>query len=219
MRNVKAIIWIKICLLVAGMILAWMLLIFPSPKVSHEETTVIIMDMHTGMMIKDIAAAKGDLITRLDAAKQIIDKLVQTYPQHLLGLITYGEDITYLIPPTTDSWNLLQYVDSLLISVNSEQWTVNSGGKEDLKKKESRSTWLLDALAGKNLLVIGNVPLPPSLAIHAKNIWLGTTIHSIRTIDAIVQMINDSDSQTLNISTIQFQRLVVLLCIIIALAL
>jgi hypothetical protein len=79
------------------------MLLLPSSRAPREETTVIVLDMHTGMMTQDIAAAKGDLITRLDAAKQIIDRLVQNAPQRLFGLVTYGQDITYLIPPTADS--------------------------------------------------------------------------------------------------------------------
>lgn len=65
-------------------------------------------------MTQDISTSKGDFITRLDAAKKIVTKILQTYPQRSFGLITYGSTVEYLIPPTTDSGTLLQYTNSLL---------------------------------------------------------------------------------------------------------
>jgi hypothetical protein len=95
--------------------------VLPAPHTPRQETLVIVIDMHTGMMVQDIATSQGDMITRLDAAKQIIEKMVQTYPQRSFGLITYGQDIDYLIPPTLDSGNLLQYVGGLIVPMNNEQ--------------------------------------------------------------------------------------------------
>lgn len=68
------------------------------------------------MLTQDITTSQGDKITRLDAAKQIIHQLIQTYPQRAFGIVTYGKKIIYLIPPTTDSGIVLQYVDSIFIA-------------------------------------------------------------------------------------------------------
>ena len=75
------------------------------------------MDVSSEASTQDIATSvPNDFITRLDAAKKIVTKIVTEFPQRSFGLITYGSEITYLIPATTDSGTLLQYVTSLLAS-------------------------------------------------------------------------------------------------------
>ncbi|MFA7717624.1 MAG: VWA domain-containing protein [Candidatus Absconditabacterales bacterium] len=220
MHNVKAIIRIKICLLVAGAVLAGTMLLFPSSPVSREETTVIIIDMHTGMLVQDIATSKGDLITRLDAAKKIITQLVLKYPQRLFGLVTYGQDINYLIPPTLDSGNLLQYVNGLLVAQNGNVEILPTDRQAWKHGNVSeRSTGLVESLKGKDLLIIGDIVLPQSLASHVQNIGLGTTIHSLSNLDTIIKNFNASTFPPFNLSTFQFQRLVGLLCLMTILAL
>lgn len=62
------------------------------------------MDVGSDMLTQDIlTTTANDFITRLDAAKKIVTKIIAESPQRSFGLITYGSQIDYLIPPTTDS--------------------------------------------------------------------------------------------------------------------
>jgi hypothetical protein len=84
------------------------------------------MDVSNDMMTMDIPTpVPNDYITRLDAAKKIVKKIIAEFPQRAFGLITYGPQIDYLLPATLDSGTLLQYVTSLLASQQSgnvETW-------------------------------------------------------------------------------------------------
>ncbi len=220
MHNTKAIIWIKICLLVAAIILAGVVFFIPASPQTNDPTTVIIIDMHTWMLTQDIIAENWALITRLDAAKQIITQLVQTHPERSFWLVTYGDEINYLIPPTLDTWNLLQYANGLLVL---QSWNV-----EALKRwsVSEWSTWLSEALKWKQLVIIGDIDLPSSLRTHAINLLLWTQIHSLNNRDVTTKNLNLSTFPPLvlhqggsNLSTFQATWLIVLLCLISVLAL
>ncbi len=195
MHKVKRLIFIKLLLLIWAMILAWWLLFTHHKVLPAEESTIIILDVGTGMMKQDITTNKGNMITRLDAAKKIITKIISDYPQRSFWLITYGSKITYVLPPTTDSGNYFQYVNSLLVeSGNTSQ----------------RSTWLLGALEGKNIIVLWHVDLPKSLLTQSQTISLTSYMTDNPPL---------STSQHLNLSASQFEWLITILCLLLVLVL
>lgn len=203
MRNTKLLMFIKSLLLLIAIILAWFLVFVPGDAEPAEQSTVIIIDIGSGMRTQDIANEKWFMISRMTAAKEIITKIIQTSPERSFGLITCWEDIDYLVPPTLDSGTVLQYIESLVISTQSA------------KMQNMRTTGLIASLQDKDILSIWNIDVPVSL--HAKNIWLGTDIRSLKNIDMIIK--KNSTFKHFNISTTQIRRLMVLLCVIAFLAL
>ena len=191
MRNIKTLVFVKLLLLVWAMILAWCLIFINKLSAPVEQSTIIILDVSSGMMTQDIPTGKWDLITRLDAAKKIVQKTIAEFPQRSFWLITYWSQIDYLIPSTTDSGTLLQYTNSLL---------TQSGNVSE------RSTWLIAALQGKNSIVLWNISLPKSLLKNAQIVPLV----SYKTF----QPSNLSTSQHLNVSTVQTQWLIIILCLL-----
>lgn len=215
MRNIKILMFSKLLVLIGAIILTCFLILIGPSKTTTEQSTVIILDVQTGMLKQDISVTKGDVITRLDAAKKIITKIISAFPQRSFGLLTYGSEITYLIPPTSDSWILLQYVNSLLTESNVESWTTNTRGVEGWGL-DKRDDWLLTALKDKNIITIWNIELPKSLLDKSQIIPLD----SYATFDPT----NLSTSQPLlswkdNVSTTQTQLLIILLCLLIVLSL
>ena len=209
MIKIKTLVFIKLLLLVWAIILAWFLIFLNKSPEPVEQSTIIILDVNSGMMTQDISTSKWDLITRLDAAKKIITEIVSEFPQRSFGLLTYGSEITYLIPATIDSWTLLQYVTSLLAESNVESWTRKAGVESWGLLK--RNAWLVESLKNKNIIVLWDVPLPKSLIKTAQKI-------SLPTYKTFVPK-NLSTSQPLNVSTTQTQLLVVLLCLLVILSL
>jgi hypothetical protein len=120
------------CLLLAATIVAGSLFFMGRSSTPAEQATVIIIDVQQDMLTPDVETkVPGDFITRLDASKKIIQRIIAEYPQRSFGLITYGSEIDYLIPATLDSGTLLQYVTSLLASdkINIEE--KRKGGTEE----------------------------------------------------------------------------------------
>lgn len=206
MLTAKSLIFIKLLLLIWAIFLAWCLIFVDRKPVAVEESTVIILDVSADMNIQDVPGAGNNHVTRMNAAKKIITKIVTDYPQRSFWLITYGSEIVYLIPPTSDSWTLLQYVDSLLASKkdgNMEKWKNATKGSPVRGKMAERNTWLTAALQGKDIIVLGDVKLPTSLS--AQKIQLNTYRDEV---------FNLSIPQSFNVSTVQTQLLTILLCII-----
>ena len=209
MRHIKTLVFIKLLLLLWAMILAWFLIFVNKSPAPVEESTIIIMDVSSEASTQDIATSvPNDFITRLDAAKKIVTKIVTEFPQRSFGLITYGSEITYLIPATTDSGTLLQYVTSLLASDKN-------GNIEKLRNGNMMewSTWLIAALQGKNIVVLWNVNLPKSLVPQANIIPLSSYKNP-----SILPSFHTSINKS-HLSIWQTQRLVLLLCLLTILAL
>lgn len=217
MRKIKTLVFIKLLLLIGAMILAWCLIFVNKSPAPVEQSTIIILDVSSGMMTQDIATTTAnDFITRLDAAKKIIQKIVSEFPQRSFGLITYWPEIDYLIPSTFDSGTLLQYTNSLLVqsaeirvqNVGTKNtptpWTLNS------KLWTRWSTWLVAALQDKQLIILGDVKLPKSLLKNAQIIPLDT----YKTFNPE----NSLTRQHVNISTVQTQWLIIILCLLVILS-
>ncbi len=194
MRKIKTLVFVKILLLIGAMILAWFLLFINKSPTPIEESSIIVLDVSSGMMTQDIPTGKWDLITRFDAAKKIITKIITEFPQRSFWLITYWPQIDYLIPPTTDSGTLLQYASSLL----TQSWAVSK-----------RTPSLMWALQGKNIIVLWNVALPKAVEKNAQIIPL-TKYNN--------PSINFLTFQHSNISTVQTQWLIIILCLLVILS-
>lgn len=204
MRKIKILVFVKLLLLIGAMILAWFLIFVNKSPAPVEQSTIIILDVSSGMMTQDIATTiANDFITRLDAAKKIIQKIVTESPQRSsstagkFGLITYGPEIDYLIPATTDSWVVLQYSNSLVTRIgNVGTW----------------STWMVAALQDKNIIVLWDVKLPKSLQKEAQIIPLNTY-------KSLNPALRDSLTSFSRISTVQTQWLIIILCLLVILSL
>ncbi|MCX6822902.1 MAG: VWA domain-containing protein [candidate division SR1 bacterium] len=204
MRKIKTLVFVKIFLLIGAMILAGFLIFVNKSPTPVEESTIIIMDVGSDMLTQDIlTTTANDFITRLDAAKKIVTKIIAESPQRSFGLITYGSQIDYLIPPTTDSGTLLQYASSLVTRMKNEEVRSKNFGVW--------STGLIAALQGKNIVVLGNVALPKSLEKNAQIIPLATYKN--------FQPVNSLTFEHVNLSTSQTQWLIIILCLLVILSL
>lgn len=198
MRNVRLVMFIKLIVLIGALILAWCLLFLDITSTPAEQSTVIVLDIGSGMMTQDVVTSKWDYITRFSAAKKMLTKIVQAYPERSFGLITYGAEIEYLLPPTLDSGTLLQYINSLLAS--------------QYAKDAEWSPWLLAALQDKDMLIVGDVTLPKSLTNHSQTLPLAEYQH-------FSPALRDSLASFGRISTTQTQWLIIVLCLLAVLSL
>lgn len=211
----KVFLLIRICLLLAATIIAGSLLFMGRSSTPAEQATVIIIDVQPDMLTPDIETkVPGDFITRLDASKKIIQRIVSEFPQRTFGLITYGSEITYLIPATIDSWTLLQYVTSLLAESNVESWTRKAGVDPAVGRSwglAKRNAWLLESLKNKNIIVLWNIDVPRALEKNAQIISLANYKD--------FQPANSLIRQHVNLSTSQTKWLIVILCLLVILSL
>ena len=215
MRKIKTLVFMKLLLLIGAMILAWCLMFINKSPTPIEESRIIIMDVSSWMMTQDIPTSKWDYITRLDAAKKIITKIISDFPQRSFGLITYGSKITYLIPATLDSGVLLQYSNSLLAESNVENWTRSAGVDSVVGRSwelTKRNAWLLESLKNKSIIVLWDVSLPKILLTKSQKISLTT----YATFNPQSSIFNLPSSE---VSTTQTQLLVALLCLLVILSL
>jgi hypothetical protein len=209
MRKIKTLVFIKLLLLIGAMILAWFLIFINKSPAPVEQSTIIILDVSSGMMTQDIPTSKWDLITRLDAAKKIVQKIIAEFPQRAFWLMTYWPQIDYLIPSTFDSGTLLQYANSLLAESNVESWT-RKAGVENWGLAQ-RNEWLLESLENKNIIVLWDVPLPKMLLTKAQKISLAT----YKNFNPQSSIFNLPSSE---VSTVQTQWLIIILCLLVILS-
>ncbi len=101
---------IKLLLLVVALGLASFLAFGESGKnVAPDQNVVFVLDINRTMNTKDVFSGTKQ-ISRIQAAKYLIQKTIISDPQFSYGLMLFNAGIDYIIPPTFDSWTFLLYL-------------------------------------------------------------------------------------------------------------
>lgn len=109
----KKIVILKVCFLFCACVLAVFLLFAGSWKdVSLDHTLVFVLDVNRTMNTQDVSSGV-DFISRLDAAKYSITKIINSESGFSYGLILFNGSTDYLVPATFDTWTFLLYLSGV----------------------------------------------------------------------------------------------------------
>lgn len=95
-------LWLVIFLLVAGQ---W-------KDVTLDHSLVFVLDVNKTMNTQDVSSGVN-FVSRLDAAKQIITKIIDTEPGFSYGLVIFNGWTDYIVPATFDTWTFLLYLSGI----------------------------------------------------------------------------------------------------------
>lgn len=101
---------IKLVLLIVALCLASFLAFGDTWKnAAPEQNIVFVLDINRTMNTKDVFSGTKQ-ISRIQAAKYLIQKTIISDPQFSYGLILFNAGADYIIPPTFDTWTFLLYL-------------------------------------------------------------------------------------------------------------
>jgi hypothetical protein len=89
------------------------------------------LDINTTMNTKDVFSWTKQ-ISRIQAAKMIIQKIISSDPQFSYGLMLFNASTDYIVPPTFDTWTFFLYLS----------W-ITSNLLPDWDKNFAQLSWLL----------------------------------------------------------------------------
>ncbi len=111
--NYKKFALLKLLLLIFALFLASFLAFGESKKdIAPDQKVVFVLDINRTMNTKDILY-DGKQISRLQAAKTLIQKTILSDAQFSYGLIIFNASSDYIIPPTFDTWTFLLYLNGI----------------------------------------------------------------------------------------------------------
>ena len=103
LMNYKKSAILKLLLLILALGLAGFLAFGDSRKeVAPDQNVVFVLDINRTMNTKDVFSGTKQL-SRLQAAKSLIKKIILSDPQFSYGLILFNAGADYIIPPTFDT--------------------------------------------------------------------------------------------------------------------
>ena len=104
---------IKLLLLVIALCLAG-ILAFGENTSTHapDQKIVFVVDINRSMNTQDVLLDNKP-ISRLQAAKYIIQKIIFSQPDYSYGLVIFNAGVDYLIPPTFDTGTFLLYLSGI----------------------------------------------------------------------------------------------------------
>lgn len=111
--NYKKISLIKFFLLFLALCLASFLAFGDTvQEATPDQQIVFILDVSKTMDIQDVASGT-QVVSRLDAAKHILQTTISSEPHYSYGLILLAGDADYIIPPTFDTGTFLLYLSGV----------------------------------------------------------------------------------------------------------
>lgn len=85
-----------------------------------DRSLVFVLDVNRTMNTQDVAVGEK-FISRLDAAKQIIPKIIESEPGFSYGLVIFNGWTDYIVPPTFDTGTFLLYLSGITTNLLAEQ--------------------------------------------------------------------------------------------------
>lgn len=111
--NHKPFIVIKLILLIIALALASFLAFAEHQKnAAPDQKIIFVLDINKTMNTKDVLSGTQK-ISRIQAAKTIIQQTILSDPQFSYGLILFNASSDYIIPPTFDTWTFLLYLTGI----------------------------------------------------------------------------------------------------------
>ncbi|MCX6823919.1 MAG: hypothetical protein NT085_02235 [candidate division SR1 bacterium] len=209
---------IKLILLVIALGLASFLAFGESGKnVAPDQKVVFVLDINRTMNTLDVFSGTQK-ISRIQAAKFLIQKIISSDPQFSYGLILFNAGTDYIIPPTFDTGTFLLYLNGIttnLLATGAKDFAQLSG----LLRDDSTSYIILsdfDVQAqqggitiakGTSLLGLGS--LAGDKVRHANNILYydnGTSVFSARN-DTFAHSLHLPYTTLTNVETFSAQQL------------
>ena len=130
--NYKTFVFIKIFLLFIALVLASFLAFGDQGNhISPDQKIVFVLDINKTMNTQDVFFGTQK-ISRLQAAKLLIQKTLLSDAQFSYWLILFNASTDYIIPPTFDTWTFLLYLSGVTTNLLPE-WI----------KDMNQLTWLL----------------------------------------------------------------------------
>ena len=120
--NYRIFVFIKLILLLIALALASFLAFGENGiNVAPDQQVVFVLDVNRTMNTKDVFSGTQQ-ISRLQAAKSLIHKMILSDPQFSYGLIIFNASTDYIIPPTFDTWTFLLYLSGITTNLLPD-WT------------------------------------------------------------------------------------------------
>jgi len=109
----KKISFIKLLLLFLALLLASFLAFGDTvQEIAPDHQVVFVLDISKTMETQDVVSG-AQSVSRLDAAKDIIQKTIFSEPSYSYGLILFAAGADYMIPPTFDTGTFLLYLSGV----------------------------------------------------------------------------------------------------------
>ncbi len=210
--------FIKLILLVVALGLASFLAFGESEKnVALDHKVVFVLDINRTMNTLDVFSWTKK-ISRIQAAKFIIQKTISSDPQFSYGLLLFNAGTDYIIPPTFDTWTFLLYLNWITTNLLST-WAKNFAQLSWLLRDDSTSYIILSDFDVKAQQGAINIPKSTSLwwlgslagdkVRQANNILYyenGTSVFSARN-DTFAQSLHLPYTTLTNVETFSAQQL------------
>ena len=140
--NYRFFSFIKLLLLIIALCLASFLAFGESGKnIAPDQKVVFILDINRTMNTQDILSWVQKT-SRLQAAKQLIQKTILSDSQFSYGLILFNASMDYIIPPTLDTWTFLLYLSGITTNLLPD-WVKNFAQLSWLSRDEYTSYLIL----------------------------------------------------------------------------
>lgn len=122
--NQTSFVLIKLVLLFIALGLASFLSFGEGGKdVAIDQNVIFVLDINRSMNTEDVLSG-GQKISRLQAARSIIQKTIIANPQFSYGLILFNASTDYILPPSFDSWTFLLYLSGITTNLLPD-WVKN----------------------------------------------------------------------------------------------
>lgn len=144
--------------------------------------TVFVLDISNSMNVDDIQkSSKGEniYISRLEAAKEIINKFVKTdSSSNSFGLIIFSQNASYFVPITEDYKTFLSYVDNVTTN-QLPYWSTNLASAIALIDEQIDNILVLSDFGDEDEMSAQKMEIKKNLSwLQKKNIkwiWLWTS--------------------------------------------
>lgn len=165
--NYRFFIFTKLILLIIALVLASFLVFGERGKhISPDQKVVFVLDSNKTMNTKDVFSWTKQL-SRLQAAKILIQKTLSSDMQFSYGLILFNASTDYIIPPTFDTWTFLLYLSWITTNLLPD-WAKDFAQLSWLLRDDYTSYIILSDFDVKTQQGDINIPKWTSL------LWLGT---------------------------------------------
>lgn len=170
-------------------------------KVEHEtvrdsEGLDILLAIDTSGSMRSPDMGRGlSPLSRLDAAKTVMQRFVAARPDDRLGLLVFGEEAYVQVPPTLDATVLVDFIGDLEIGMAGPNATAVGDavavGVKRLKDLDAPSKLLILVTDGKSnagtVQPIDAAKAAKALGVKVYTIGVGTSMNDDRGLDALAR--------------------------------
>lgn len=135
-------------------------------NIAPDQNIIFVLDINKTMNTKDVFSGEQK-ISRIQAAKSLIQKAVFSDPQFSYGLILFNSSIDYIIPPTFDTWTFLLYLSGITTNL-----------LPDWIKDFTQLSWILDNTLYTSYILLSDFDTSQQRSLKLPKwtvlLWLGS---------------------------------------------